>query len=529
MSTKSLQNYKAQQIFEQIYNLSNLKQLDRQQVLELFEQAVNNVILGQYDEEAQLEFVISNEENTFRIINHNKVVVEDNVTDEEKDNFAPAVEVELSRARLVDPNIQVGDSFSEEVDLENFNKKDYQKILSGFTQSLKELEKSQTVNKYSSLIGEVVRARFQKVTNGGLLFELQDGTSAFMPSAYMNNRLMKSLTPGQLIDAYIEQVKSESKNAPVVISSVEAKLLQKLFAKNIPEVAAGYIEIVKIARRAGERSKVAIRKTQLAPEGMQELGAIIGDKSERIDVISKELNGEKIDVIPYEEDINKFIMNALSPAKVIDLVLTSNVEGFKSFMVIVPNTQHTLAIGKKGQNVSLASELTKTRLDILSQQQADEKGIKYSFENGNITQEETILLEEGKRLQSNFKRNFNQPKKPNHKFNILESSIDIDEFDADLAELRQKAQVTDDVFEKHMFSNIIDEEIEKNINDLNEELNDTVEDYDIYSTLEAPKKEEPEEDYEKITSTKMKDFHEDKDLKAGLADLDLSDLDDEDW
>ena len=185
---------------------------------------------------------------------------------------------------------------------------------------------------------------------------------------------------------------------------------------------------------------------------MEEIGAIMGRDSERISTISRKLNGEKIDVVLYSDDIKEYIKNALSPAKVIDLIEVPSKNSYPSFNVIVPTIQHTLAIGKKGQNVSLASELVKAKLDILSQEQADERGIEYNFENGNITKEEIELLESGKKLHHSFKhpRTINN-KNATNKFNTFENSFNIDEFDEDLAEMRRKAQQNDNIFERQMF------------------------------------------------------------------------------
>ncbi|WP_261368921.1 hypothetical protein [Mycoplasma struthionis] len=356
-----------------------------------------------------------------------------------------------------------------------------------------------------------------------------------MPPSSINQRLTKIWKPGDNIDVYIEEVKPDSKNAQVIVSSVDSKLLNRLFEKEIPEIEQGLVEIVKIARIPGERSKVAIKKTDLAPEGLEEVGAIMGNGSERIDAISHQLKGEKIDVILYSDDIKDFIINAISPAKVIDIIQEKSEDSsHQAFTVIVPNSQHTLAIGKKGQNVSLASELVKARLNILSQKQADEQGIKYNFSNGNITLEQIQILEEGKKLQSNFKKKNIVSSKPS--FSTFENSFNIDEFDEDLAELRKKAQETNDVFSKNVYSSNpleLDDELENALsqmsNDLEQEEDQDTDPYSESISELAEKEKVAEEDYEKITSTKMKDFKRDDDLSAGLEDLDLSDLEDEDW
>lgn len=537
MSVKSSESeLKASQIFNAIYNVSQIKKIDEEAVIQLFKRAVEQVILGQYDPDAELEFIIDRDKKQFKIINHTKIVTEEPKTDEEKDNFCTCIEITVKEAQAINPSAEVGDMISDEIDFERFHKRDYQKILSIFNQQIRELEKQMTFEKYSQLIGNIVKAKITNITKTGTLMEFYDGTVAYMPPSTTNLRLLANLRPGDLLDVYIEEVKPESKNAQVLVSSVESKLLNKLFEQEIPEVAAGYVEIVKVVRIPGERSKVAIRKTESAPFALEELGTVIGKNHERIEVISKQLKNEKIDVVLYNDDKKKFVMNAVSPSRVIDIVeREDSTPQFNSFTVIVPNAHHTLAIGKKGQNVRLASELTKSRLEIISQDQADQLQIKYSFENANITEEEAKLKYEGKRLNLKSITTRKNPRKSND--SILDSTFNISEFDRDLAELRQKAQQTDQVFEKQLYDSISDEDIEKTWLDMQNELNNSdseIDDLlDVYSEdikeVEIKDKAQIEADYEKITSTKMKDFKKDDDLSAGLEDLDLGDLDNEDW
>ncbi|MCV3733510.1 transcription termination factor NusA [Mycoplasma enhydrae] len=532
MSTKdTMSTLKANQIFEAIYNVSQIKKIDEDIVIDLFKSAVEQVIVSQFDPDADLEFDIDKNQKKFRVINHSKVVVLDPVTDDEIDNFCPYIEIALKEAKTLNSKVKEGDLISAEIDFERFQKKDYQKILNIFNQQIRELEKKITYDKYQSLIGTVVKARISNISKAGTLMELTDGTPAYMAPSTTNLRLLANLKPGDVLDVYIEDVKPDSKSAQVLVSSVESKLIDKLFKQEIPEVEQGFIEIVKVVRIPGERAKVAIRKTELAPFALEELGTVIGKNSQRIDTISNQLNGEKIDVVLFDENHKKFVMNAISPSRIIDIIeKEDSQEQFPSYVVVVPNFHHTLAIGKRGQNVRLASELTRSRLDIISQDQADKMGIQYTFENSNITEEEAKLKYEGKRmnLSSTTRRRSRQSNNDyqNNVFNIAE-------FDADLAELRQKAQQTDDILERQLYESNIDDELEKALSEIHQDfMNDGDDDYDVYSEdikNKVNNKFNSEEDYERITSTKLKDFKKDDDLSAGLEDLDLSDLDNEDW
>ncbi|AXE61065.1 transcription termination factor NusA [[Mycoplasma] phocae] len=521
-------NLNSKDFFIEMYNLSKIKNIDENKVFDLIKKAISKIILEEYDESAELEFILDNKNLNFKVINHKKTVIDDPKSHKDVDNISRCIEVPISIAKKIDPNVEVNDDISEEINFDDFQKRDYVRISSAFFQYLKELEHQMIYAKYLNKIGEVVKAKINYLTKSGIILELTDGAAAYMPPSSTNARITSKLKPGDLIDVYIEEVKEESKNAQVIVSSVESKLLNKLFAQEVPEVANGFIEIVKIARIPGERSKVAIRKTELAPVGLQEIGCIMGDHSHRINAISALLGGEKIDVILYSDDPKEFIINAMNPSKVIDVI--SNDSGRKSiypsYYVIVPNTQHTLAIGRKGQNVSLASELTRMKLDILSQKQAIENNIPFNIENGNVTEEEIKQLELGKRLQSNYKRRPNRTSS-----GMLENTFDINEFDEDLAEMRQKAQQNDDIFEKQMFSGSFDEQLEETLSKFEKDLSNEsheLKDEDVYSDL-IENIMNNKLDYEKITSTKMKDFKKDDDLAVGLDDIDLSDLDDENW
>ena len=233
-----------------------------------------------------------------------------------------------------------------------------------------------------------------------------------------------------------------------------------------------------------------------------------------------DLSNLKIDVIQYTDDIKDLIINTLSPAKVIDIIQDKTKSPkIVSFTVVVPDAHNTLAIGKKGHNVMLASELTKARLDIISQSQADARNINYNFANGNITLDQIAQLNEGKRLQSNFKR---QARPRNNYQNSFDNQLDLNEFASEIAELRSQVQANS--FEEQILGNknSFDDDIEETLKKVKEEFNsddNQVKDDAIHIT------KKDKEDYDKIAKTQMKDFKQDDDL---LSDIDLSDISDED-
>ena len=523
---KSKNNAKINAFLIALNNLAAIKSIEKSIVIEYFKQSITKLIVEEYDEEANIEYQFDEQNQEFKIINHTKQVVDDPKTLDEEEQLKRCIEIPLKFAKEIDKNSEIGGEISEEIDFDDFNKKDYDRILANFKTLLNQHEKNIIIEKYNQRIGDIVKAKIVAIQKNGLLFELVEDAKVlgFMPNSAVSKKFLNDLVPLQIIDVYIEKTLEDSKNAQLLLSNVENKIVKTLLQREIPEIKNGLIEIVNIARIPGERSKVLIKKSELAPEAMEEVGSIIGKNAERINVISNELKGEKIDIIQYTENIIDLIINTLSPAKVIDIIQDKTKSPkIVSFTVIVPDAHNTLAIGKKGHNVMLASELTKARLDIISQTQADDKNIKYNFENGNITQEEIKQLNEGKRLQSNFKRN--RPNRGNYA-NSFDNQLDLNEFASEIAELR--SQIKSNNFEEQLGANSsFNYDIEETIKKAREELNsDTLEPEDdsIYSTISITKKDK--EDYDKIAKTQMKDFKQDDDL---LSDIDLSDISDEDW
>ncbi len=507
-------------------NLAAIKAIDKSVVIEYFKQSITKLILEEYDEEANIEYKFNETEHEFKIINHSKQVVENPKNEIEEEQLKRCIEIPLKLAQEKDKNIQIGDELSEEIDFDDFTKKDYDRILANFKTLLNQYEKNLILEKYNQKVGDIVKAKIVAIQKNGLLFELIDdpNVSGFMPNSSISKKFLNELTPLQVIDVCIEKTLEDSKQAQLLLSNVDDKIIKTLFEREIPEIKNGFIEIVNIARIAGERAKVLIKKSEKAPENMEEVGSIIGRNAERINIISNELKGEKIDVIQYTDDIKDLIINTLSPAKVIDIIQDKTKSPkIVSFTVVVPDAHNTLAIGKKGHNVMLASELTKARLDIISQSQADARNINYNFANGNITLDQIAQLNEGKRLQSNFKR---QARPRNNYQNSFDNQLDLNEFASEIAELRSQVQANS--FEEQILGNknSFDDDIEETLKKVKEEFNsddNQVKDDAIYSSHITKK---DKEDYDKIAKTQMKDFKQDDDL---LSDIDLSDISDEDW
>ncbi|MBU4692190.1 transcription termination factor NusA [Mycoplasma zalophi] len=506
--------------FEEIFNLSQLKNIPYEEVKNMFQEAITKNFEKLYDQDAELEFIFDSENQIFELINHSKMVVEDPENEEQKDDFIPCIQIAYSDAIKINPDVEIEDLMSEKVDFEKFPKKVYSQILSTFNQLTREYEKKRTFDKYSQLQGQILRAKLISKTDKGAIVSFEDETEAFMPLKKANQKILPET--GTMIDVVVKEVFEDTKFYQVIVSSSETILLEKLIENEIPEFATNDIEIVKIARLIGDRAKIAVKASDNSL--IDAVGSVIGANGERIKAIESKLRGEKLEIINYDDDIKKFIINSLAPARVIDVVLNTNSESANSFDVIVPDRQHTLAIGKKGNNVVLAVELTSAKINVLSYSEALAKNMAFGW-NGNITQQEVELLEQGQRLKHQ------QPKKPNQRkqnnnfdFNSL--------FEQDLQKFKSEFEIEDaKLFESRVFDSQnsnstfnIDKELEEAIKQtkfMDEEAIDVLDDN---VDADEPYSKSYKEDYEQIAKTKLSDFHEDKDLIKGIEDLDLDDI-----
>ena len=222
-------------------------------------------------------------------------------------------------------------------------------------QKLKEAEKETVYEEYKDRVGDVVLATVHRKERGDVIVELEKAEALLPKSEQPRGETYRQ---GQKMKVLIIDVKKSGRPPQVVVSRKSPQLVRKLFEIEVPEIQEGLVEIVSIAREAGERTKIAVFS---AEEGVDPIGSCVGQKGTRVQAIIDELGGEKIDIILWDEDPTKFIAAALSPAKVLKVELK---EEEKEAVAVVPEDQLSLAIGKRGQNVRLAAKLTDWKIDI---------------------------------------------------------------------------------------------------------------------------------------------------------------------
>lgn len=267
-------------------------------------------------------------------------------------------EIDLETARKYDPEVEVGEEMEFPVDPEEFSRIAVQIAKQVLTQRLKEAERTRVHNEYKDKEGEVVTGSVARVDNRGNVYvELGRGEALMPPKEQIPT---ERYHPGQRIKVYLKQVQRSTKGPSLVVSRAHEELLRYLLRQEVPEIAEGIVEVKALAREPGSRSKVAVVSHN---PNVDPIGACIGHKGQRIQAVSAELGRERIDIIQWSPNPKEFIRNALSPATVGEITIETSEDGKNRARVVVAKDQHSLAIGKAGQNVRLASKLTGYEID----------------------------------------------------------------------------------------------------------------------------------------------------------------------
>ena len=287
-----------------------------------------------------------------------KVVVE-NVEDEN-------TEISLSDAKEIDEDVELDDEVKIEVTPENFGRVAAQSAKQVITQRIREAERKMVLDEFMAKKNTLITGIIQRRTDRAVIVNIGK-TDAIMPQReQIPGEYYK---PGNRIRVFVLDVKETSKLPQVIVSQAHAEIVRELFELEVPEIEDGIIEIKSIAREAGFRTKLAVWSND---PSVDSVGACIGPRGTRIQTIVGELKNEKIDIVRYSEDPVEYIVNALSPARIISVDILADEEDRHEAFVIVPDDQLSLAIGREGQNVRLAHRLTGWKIDIKSQSQAQE-------------------------------------------------------------------------------------------------------------------------------------------------------------
>ena len=277
--------------------------------------------------------------------------------------FDENTEIAVEDARRENPRLEIGDIYYEKIDPEKFGRIAAQTARQVVIQRIKDAERDVIYDDYADRENEIITCDVQRVTKGNVFVDLGK-TEAILPVSEQIQG--ESYHQGDRYKMLVLEVNKQPKGPQIVLSRSHPNLVRRLFELEVPEIHDGIVEIFSIAREAGSRTKIAVFSKD---EDVDPLGACVGFKGSRVKTIVDELHDEKIDIVIWEKDIAAFIGNALSPSKVVEVFINQRE---KSAMVVVPDYQLSLAIGKEGQNARLAAKLTNWKIDIKSEPQFDE-------------------------------------------------------------------------------------------------------------------------------------------------------------
>jgi N utilization substance protein A len=273
-------------------------------------------------------------------------------------------QISLAIARRENPDAQIGDEIIDELPPVEFGRIATQAAKQVIVQRVREAEREQQYEEFKDRVGEIINGVVKRVEYGNVVLDLGRGEAVVRRDNLIPREVFR---PGDRIRAYIQNVRREMRGPQIILSRSDPAFMAKLFGQEVPEIYDGVIEIRAVARDPGSRAKIAVISSD---PGIDPVGACVGMRGSRVQAVVNELQGEKVDIIPWSEDAAAFIVNALAPAEVSKVVLDEDIQRIE---VVVPDEQLSLAIGRRGQNVRLASQLTGWDIDIMTEAQESER------------------------------------------------------------------------------------------------------------------------------------------------------------
>lgn len=337
-----------------IEQVSRDKGIDREVLIQALEEALRSAAKKKFGSKVEIEVKYNEETGEIEIFQFKDV--EEEITD-------PDLQISLEEGLKLDPECTIGDSLGTKIDISNFGRIAAQSAKQVIIQKMKDAEKGAVYSSYIDRKGEIINGIVQRVDRGDIIVNLGT-TEGILPAREQVPK--ETYRRGDRLRAYIMDVVLDTRGPQVVLSRTHPNFLANLFKTEVPEISEGIISIMGTAREPGIRAKFAVSSND---SDIDPVGACVGMKGSRVQNVVQELRGEKIDIISWHIDPAKYVCNALSPAEISRVIID---EENRSMEVIVPDEFLSITIGKHGQNVRLASKLTKWRLDVISESRYNE-------------------------------------------------------------------------------------------------------------------------------------------------------------
>jgi N utilization substance protein A len=331
------------------------KGIDRDEVLQAMEQAIQKAGRSKYGQEYDIRSEIDRKSGQIRLLRFREVA--DPIENE-------ATQISLTEARRFNPDAEIGDFITDPLPPIDFGRIAAQTAKQVIVQKVRDAERARQFKEFKDRVGEIVNGLAKRVEFGNVIVDLGRAEAILRRDELLPR---ESFRQGERVRAYIYDVRQEARGPQIFLSRTHPQFMAKLFAQEVPEIYDGIIEIRAVARDPGSRAKIAVLSND---SGIDPVGACVGMRGSRVQAVVAELQGEKIDIIPWSADPATFVVNALAPAEVAKVVMD---EEQRRIEVVVPDDQLSLAIGRRGQNVRLASQLTGWDIDILTEAEESER------------------------------------------------------------------------------------------------------------------------------------------------------------
>ena len=341
------------EFMEALDELEKDRGIDKETLIDTIEQALLTAYKKNFGSAQNVRVEFDRERGDVKVFSQRVVV-------DESDLYDTFLEIELKDAREISPNYELGDIIENEVTPKDFGRIAAQTAKQVVVQRIREAERDIVYNEFIEKENEIVTGEVARVSKGLVYVNLGRIEAVMTPAEQIPHESYKA---GQKIKVYILEVKKTNKGPQIVVSRSHPGLVKRLFEFEVPEIFEGIVQIKSLSREAGSRTKMAVSSID---EKIDPIGACVGPKGSRVKNIVDELIDEKIDIINYSENPAEFISASLSPSKVVRVDVN---EEEKSALVVVPDYQLSLAIGKEGQNARLAAKLTNWKIDIKSESQ----------------------------------------------------------------------------------------------------------------------------------------------------------------
>ena len=340
--------------------VSNEKGVDKEVIFEALEAALASATRKKFGEEWDVRVAIDRRSGDYDTFRRWKVF-----TDDSTELEAPERELRLEDAHDMDANAQPGDFVEQPMESVGFGRIAAQQAKQVIVQKVREAERAQVVGAYQDRVGQLVSGVVKRVDRNGIYVDLGSNAEGFVPRTDMIPR--EQVKPQDRIKAFLKEVRSEPRGPQLFLTRTAPEFLIELFKLEVPEVGQGLIQILGAARDPGVRAKIAVRSSD---PRIDPVGACVGMRGSRVQAVSNEIAGERVDIIPYDQNTAQFVINAMSPAEVMSIVVD---EDKHSIDIAVAEEKLSQAIGRGGQNIRLASQLTGWDLNVMTESDAEAK------------------------------------------------------------------------------------------------------------------------------------------------------------